>query len=230
MKAHERGFTLAEAVIAVAILAMLGGITVGAFARAMSSRERATAVTERYHSVRQAMARMTREISMAYLSQHRDCSEPRSLTIFLARRSGSGSRLDFTSFSHFKMRANAKESDQNELSYFIDNDPDDARLKHLMRREQGRIDERPQEGGTVQVLCDNVEDLSFEFYNAKSDQWSDDWDNTGADTRDRLPKYVAIKLVVKDHNGKPLTFHTKTRLFLKEANFIPGLGRGRCLE
>jgi general secretion pathway protein J len=224
----QRGFTLAEALIAVVILALLGGLTFGTFARAMSARDRATEITDRYHSVRQAMSRMAREISMAFLSQNRDCGEPRTRTIFLGKRANSGTRLDFTSFSHYKMRADAKESDQNELSYYVEHDPDHSDVKNLMRREQNRIDEKPEEGGTAQILAENVEELSFSFYDTKSDQWEDDWDNTAQDTRDRLPKYVKIKLVVKDHRGKPLAFETKTRIFVLKANYIPGFLQIPC--
>ena len=139
-------------------------------------------------------------------------------------------RLDFTSFSHFVMRADAKESDQNELSYFIENDPKNARQKNLMRREQNRIDERPTEGGVTQVMAEDVESFEFQFYDSKSDRWEDDWDSTGSDQRDRLPKYVSIKLTLRDSNKKELVFVTKTRVFIKEALNFPGLNFARCLE
>src|SRR5262245_4552515 len=121
----QRGFTLAEVLIAVAILAMIGVLTYGTFARAMEAREQAGRITERYHEIRQAMQRMSREISMAYLSEHKNCQEPRSETVFTANRTAGGSRLDFASFSHTKTAPDANESDQNELSYFIERDPDD---------------------------------------------------------------------------------------------------------
>ena len=52
----------------------------------MSARERATEITDRYHMVRQAMLRMIAEISMAFLSWHKDCADPRTSTIFLGKR------------------------------------------------------------------------------------------------------------------------------------------------
>lgn len=227
---HMRGFTLAEALITVAILAMIGALTFGTFAHAIDARDRATAITDRYHQIRQAMLRMTREISVAFLSVHKDCSEPRTNTVFLGKRASNGMRLDFTSFSHFKMKADANESDQNELSYFVANDKDHPKQRNLMRREQNRIDEHPEEGGVTQVLAENIDDLQFEFYDPKSDRWEDDWDSNNQNFRRRLPKYVSIKLTTKDATGKPEVFVTKTRIFLKDAISITGLGFAPCID
>lgn len=227
---NQRGFTLAETLIAVTILGMIGGLTFGTFSRAMEARRRASEITEHYHQVRQAMQRMSREISMAYLSEHKNCEEPRSGTIFTGKRASSGMRLDFTSFSHTKMTADANESDQNELSFYVDRDPNDAQKSVLMRREQARIDDEPDEGGVAEVLADNITSLSFEFYNPKDDRWENEWDSTNFDFRGRLPMFVKIELKTTDEHGREETFVTKTRVFLKTALLIPGGGFVKCPE
>lgn len=229
-RAAQRGFTLAEALIAVAILAMIGALTFGTFARAMDARDRATEITDRYHQLRQGLLRMSKEISMAFLSLHKDCADPRTNTIFLGKRASNGMRLDFTSFSHFKMRADANESDQNELSYYVEQDPNRTGHKNLMRREQHRIDEKAENGGDAQILAEDIDSLEFSFYDAKSDQWEDDWDNLSRDTKNRLPKFVKIKLTVKEPRGKEMSFETKTRVFLKDALNITGAGFSPCIE
>lgn len=229
-KAAARGFGLAEALVAMAILAMIGGLSFGTFGRVIDGRDRATAITERYHDVRQALQRMSRELSTAFLSMHKDCADPRTATLFETRRVSGGTRLDFTSFSHFKTVADANESDQNALSYFVDIDPIDTTRKSLMRREKVRIDEKPDEGGESQVLAEHVESLEFSFYDAKTDQWQDDWDAKSVDHRNRLPKFIKIVLKVRGPNDKELLFVTKTRLFLREAISIPGAGFSPCLE
>src|SRR5690606_10365498 len=97
--AHKpKGFTLAEVLIAVAILAMIGALSYGTLARAISARDRAEEITEFYHDIRQALTRMSREVSMAFLTTHYDCEDPRTQTLFKARSSMGGGRLDFTSF------------------------------------------------------------------------------------------------------------------------------------
>ncbi len=227
---RSRGFTLVEALIAVTILGFIGILTYGTFARAMQARDRAYAITSRYHQIRGAMQRMATELSMAFITAHKGCDDPRTETIFVAERSSHGMRIDFTSFSHFKIRADANESDQNELSYFVDTHPDDAQRTALFRREQIRIDEDPEEGGVEQVLAEDVTSLEFEFYDAKEDRWEDEWDSTNLDQKRRLPMFVAIKLKALDPRGDEEVFVTKTRIFLKNQLLIPMTGFAMCID
>lgn len=228
--ARQAGFTLAEAIVAVCILGLVGALTFGAFGRAMAARDQAETMTHFYHSVGQAMNRMAREIQMAFISQHRDCSDPRTDTIFRGQDSFNGMRLDFTAFSHFKTRANAKESDQEELSYFVDHDPDNPGQTDLMRREQAPIDDEPTKGGVVQVLCENVTDLEFKFYNHTDDRWDDEWDTKSSDYRGRLPMFVSIEMKVKDPAGKVEKFVTKTHIFLTHELSSFNLGFIKCAD
>lgn len=223
-RAGARGFSLFEALVAVSILAMIGVVSFGTVARSMDARERATAITDRYAELRQALARMSQEMSQAFLSMHKDYSDPRSQTLFTTRRAGGATRLDFTSFSHYKFMADANECDENVLSYFIDTDAHEPSKKNLMRREKIRIDEHPEEGGRAQVLAHDVTDLAFSFYDAKSDRWEETWDASSQDQRNRLPKYIKVTVTTGEHGGQKLKLSTKTRVFLKEAILIPGSG------
>jgi general secretion pathway protein J len=231
MRRHgQAGFTLAEAMIAVAILALIGVLTYSTFSNAMDARDQAMAITQRYHQIRQAMQRMATEISMAFITAHKGCDDPRTETAFVGKRSGNGMRLDFNSFSHFKMAADANESDQNELSYWVGRHPDDPDRTALMRREQARIDEEPDEGGIEQILAEDVTSLEFEFYDAKEDDWEDEWDTTSTDQKYRMPMFVSIRMKALGPNGEEETFVTKTRIFLKQQLLITGTGFSRCID
>ena len=227
---EQTGFSLMEVLISIAILAFIGAITFGTFSRALSSRERAEAISSHYHEIRQAMLRMAREISMAFLSEHRECEEPRTRTIFVGKRAEGGMRLDFTSFSHVRTLTDANESDQNELSYFIDQHPEHPSEAALFRREQNRIDEEPDEGGTTQLLAESISELRFEFYDAKEDEWEETWDTTSSDYRGRLPLFVAIHAKAKAPDGQDEEFVTKTRVFMKQPLLIPGSLFSKCVD
>jgi general secretion pathway protein J len=224
------GFTLIEALIAMGIFALIGLLAYGTFARAVAARERADAITSRYHQVRQAMQRMATEISEAYITAHKDCEEERTETIFKTRNAGSGMRLDFDSFARTPLRADANESDQCELSYWVDRHPDDPQRSVLFRREQARIDDDPEEGGVEQVLAEDVTELNFEFYDDKDDEWVDEWDSTNLDQKNRLPMFVKIELKALDPTGEEEKLVTKTRIFLRKDLLLMGMGFGRCPE
>ena len=225
-----RGFTLAETLIGVAILGLIGTLSFGTFASAVNSQQRAEAVSDKYHQIRQALLRMSREISQTFISEHRFCDDPRTKTLFVAKSASNGMRLDFTSFSHFKIGADQNESDQNELSYFVDSDPEDAQKLALMRREQNRIDEEPTEGGIVQVLAENISELRLQFYDPREDRWEDEWDTEDRDQKGRLPLFVNIELTVPVLGGKDEKYSTKTRVYLRDSLLIPGTGFSRCLD
>jgi general secretion pathway protein J len=218
VKRHTRGFTLAEVLVALSILAMIGMLSYGVFSRAMESRDRAEVITRHYHEIRQAMLRMSREISMAYLSCFYDVAERRTKTIFATQRAAAGMRLDFTSFSHFKMKADAHESDENELSYFVEPDHTHPGKSALIRREKNRIDDDPTKGGKEQVLAEGVTDLKFAFYDPKQDRWDDEWDSSASEHtgpgNPALPLFVRIELTTQSPAGKEEKFVTKTRLFM----------------
>ena len=228
--AQALGFTLMETLIAMAIMGMIGLLSFGTFSGAIAAREKAEKITSHYHQMRQALQRMSREISMAYISEHRDCDEPSTKTIFKGETSSNGMRLDFTSFSHVKTQVDANESDQNEISYFVDKDPNTKGAKALIRREANRVDEEPEEGGNENVLAENISDLEFEFYNQKEDRWERDWDSESRDYKNRLPLFVSIKLTTKDLHDKEETFVTKTRIMLPDIILIPGTGFGKCID
>ena len=225
---RQRGFTLAEVMVAMSILALIGGLTYGTFARAMKAREQAAEVTRHYHQIRQAMLRMSREISMAFISTHRDCDDPRTRTIFRVERRGGGDRLHFTSFSNYKMRPDANVSDQNELSYFVGRDPENSDQEVLLRRMDPRIDDEPDEGGKIEVLANNIKSIEFRFYDPKDDEWVDDWDANNQDFEDRLPMFVSIRAEVDGLDGKTEEFVTKTRVFLQQRLRILGTGFSAC--
>jgi general secretion pathway protein J len=227
---RSRGFTLTEVMISVAILAMIGMLVLGTVSRAMQARDKAQEITERYHEIRQAMQRMGKEISMAFISRNYNCADPRTKTIFAATGSTSGMRLNFTSFSHYKMRVDANESDQNELSYYVDANPDDPKNKALFRREQNRIDDEPDRGGREQILAEGITGLEFNFYDGKEKKWRDEWDTTKLDYRERLPMFVSIKLKALDPSGKEETFVSKTRVFITQRLVAQGVPTIPCVE
>lgn len=213
---HLAGFTLIEAMVSIAILAMISTMIWQGFSQTARNKLMIEEEADRYHVIRMALERMAREISMAYVSAQVN-DNPGLInvrTAFIGHDRSSGDRLDFTSFSHQRLYRDAHESDQNELSYFLTRDPDDGSTKVLARREQNRVDDRPLEGGRVQIMVEDVEDFQLEYYDIDTNEWQRHWDTTQISAQpNRLPLQVKIILTVPD-----LRDSRKEKVFATRAN------------
>jgi general secretion pathway protein J len=190
--------TLIEVMVAMTMFALVGALVYGGFSQTSRAKKTLETQLNRYHELRMAMERMVRELSMAYVSTHLNLSPSLQgmRTTFIGKGSSFGDRIDFTSVSHTRVYRDAKESDQNELSYFLTDAPD-GKGKVLARRMQPRIDEKPQEGGRVEILLSDVLEFELEYLDSATWEWTEDWDAvTGTGQTNRLPTQVRIKLTI----------------------------------
>ena len=214
----QLGLTLIEISMAVGILAIMATLTWGSIARSFDAYETVTDIDRRYHNVRVALNRMSSELSMAFLtanSRHRNTRIGRKwVTHFKVEPKGDFHEIHFVSFSHQILRRDAKESDQNEIAYFGERDPDDPDVMNLMRRESSIIDTEFDEGGRAYPLAEGITSFKLRLWNDRSQDWTDEWDTENSEFAGRLPGFVEITMTVKDENGKELKFVTKTRINL----------------
>ncbi|NOY92961.1 MAG: general secretion pathway protein GspJ [Deltaproteobacteria bacterium] len=215
------GITLMEAMIAITILTMVTTLVWGGFSQTARNKARVEADLGRMQEVRITLNRMVRELGQAYVSAQRNPNTilRTTVTAFIGLDHGDRDRIDFTSFSHRRLRRDAHESDQCELSYFVadDPDPDNRGQRVLARREQNRIDDDPQRGGHVQILAHDVVGFELEYLDPASGEWLRSWDTTqAAQQPNRLPSQVKILLTMRDprHHGRTLTYGTRAELRL----------------
>jgi general secretion pathway protein J len=213
---RQAGMTLIEVMIAMTMFAAVGALVYGGFSQTSRAKKQLETQLDRYHEIRVTLERMARELSMAYVSVHQNQSASLQTmkTILVGKDSGFGDRIDFTSFSHQRMYRDAKESDQNELSYFLAEAPD-GEGKVIARREQNRIDDRPQEGGRVEVMLENVLEFDVQYLDPTTWEWVQSWDtSSGISQTNRLPAQVKILITVpgiNDGKGREV-FGTRTTL------------------
>ena len=197
--------TLVEVLVAVTILGMVATVVFGGFSQTMRNKRRIEEQADRAHVVRVALERMVAELSMAYVSIHVNPNPALQTmnTCFIGGRSGRGHRIDFTSFSHRRLYRDAHESDQNELSYFITEHPDERSMLVLARREQNRVDDDPQTGGVTQILVEDVLELEMEYFDSTTSLWTDTWDTRSVTAQpNRLPTQVQIRLTLRDETAQ----------------------------
>jgi len=226
----KRGFTLLEVILAVAVLAVVGTMVYGGFSQTALNKARVEEDVEHSRIVHMALERMARELTMAFVSTHANPSLDLRVveTAFIGKNNGKDDRVDFTSFSHRRLYRNARESDQNEISYFVTQHPDDRDVQVLARREQNRIDEDPRRGGKSQILVENIEEFNLEYFDPLLSDWVQAWDTEDVLAQpNRLPTQIRILLSVKDprRRGETQTFGTRVTIpltyALNHANYNP---------
>jgi general secretion pathway protein J len=201
----RRGLTLIEVMVAMVIIAIVSTLIYTGFVQTARNKERVESELAREHEIRSGLDRIVRELQMAYVSAQINPSPALQVvnTCFVGSDFMAGSRIDFTSFSHQRLYRDAHESDQNELSYYLGDDPHDPGVKSLIRREQRRIDDDPRKGGEAAVLIANVRKFELGYLEPLTGQWLTTWDTTQAAMQpNRLPTQVRIKLTVPSIRGR----------------------------
>jgi len=216
MNRSRRGFTLLEVMIAVAVLGLIGGLTWKSFDAASDLKSRIERAEERDQTVRGAMNRIAREVSMAFLSEHYDTKRFRERpTRFVIKDGRREADLTFTSFGNERLAIDAKESDQALFEYKLGPDPDVSGRRNLYRRVKPILDEDPDRGGQTAVLAEDVVAFSVEAWDAKDRSWRPEWDsNSPQQTGILMPSRVKISLTVKDEQGKDRAYTTQSNIML----------------
>ncbi len=217
---RARGMTLLEVVVAIGILAMVAALIHGVIDSLSRGKKGEALRTERAHEGREAIGRMLRDLSSAYLSLHVPAVTAliTERTAFVGRNGVPFARVDFTAFAHKRTERDAPESDQAEVGYFVLPDPDVPEKMDLVRREQTPIDTDPLRGGVVNVVAENVSEFEVRFLEPLTDQWVEAWDSTQLSGQpNRLPLAVSVRLVLKGvGDGPAYSYMTKEFLPIQD--------------
>jgi len=204
-----------EVMIAIAVLAMIGGLTWKSFDGAWDLKQRVEHAEERDQTVRGALDRIAREVSMTFLSEHYDRKRFRQRPTLFRLKDGRGdANLLVTSFAHQRLHVDAKESDQAVFEYKLERD--DNGVQSLFRRVKPHIDEEPERGGEKAVLADDVIKFTVQAWDPKEREWRDEWDSNSPQRNGQvlIPPRVKIALTIKDEQGKEKTWVTQARIVL----------------
>ena len=206
------GFTLMEVVIALAITATMGVMTLGAFRQVDRAHELSRDQGDRYAGARLALSRLSREVSMAFLSEHYDHNRftRERPTLFLGREDD----LLFCTFAHERLARDARESDQSVVEYTLEADPDHAGQSALFRREKVRFDEEPDRGGKKDLVADHLSSLRIRYWDPKKNDWVREWSTRSVDHPLDLPSRVRFELELVLADGRKEKLSTETRIAL----------------
>ncbi len=226
-KHNALGLTIIEVLMAVVVLSMVSITIWTATSQTSRTREVVMASHDRLHQVRVTFDFLTRDLTSAFLSKHRATSMPTHDTIFIGEDHGGEDRLDFASFTHQRRYLDVDESDQCEVGYFVEDDPEKMGKKNLIRRESPVLDENALEGGQYLVILEDVAGFDLEYFDFSMNEWQKEWDTTQATGEmNALPHQVRIKLIVHNRRGEEVTYGTQIPIPMRtpiyRPPFIPG--------
>jgi general secretion pathway protein J len=219
MRTRERGFTLIELMVAIAILALMMLVGWGVTNQMSKAKKKYGAEQDRWREARLAMSRMTRDFSMAYLGGNEDRTREVTRTFFIGEPESDIDTVRFSTFVHTPLYADANESDQTVVSYAAEPDLVDRRKTNLVRHESRRLsgDKQEQTKGATEILFSDVAKLELGYWDVRTKEWRDTWSSAGSDVNaNRLPDRVRIKISFLDENGKEITLTTQARVYLQE--------------
>jgi general secretion pathway protein J len=213
---QSRGMTLFEVIVAIGILAMVA-VLIGGVVTSLSRGKTGEGMrAERARQGREAVERIVRDVSSAYLSTHVPVVQAliTGKTAFVGRSSTPFDRVDFTAFAHKRTERDAPESDQAEVGYFVVPDPAVTDKMDLVRREQTPIDFDPLKGGTINVVAEDISVFDLRFLEPQTSQWIETWDSMQVSGQpNRLPLAISVRLVLKGVGGGP-PYSYATKVFL----------------
>jgi len=206
-----RGMTLVEVLIAVGITAGMGLMTLGAFRQVDRANELVREQGDRTAAARVALSRLSRELSMAFVSEHYDRKQFRERpTLFVGRED----ELLFTTMAHERLYRDAKESDQAVVAYALESDPDHSGEEALFRREKVRLDDEPDRGGRTDLVADRITAFRLQYWDATKKEWVREWSTRATDRMNELPVRVRIELETALPGGRTQKFVTEARVEL----------------
>jgi general secretion pathway protein J len=126
---------------------------------------------------------------------------------------GTEEKVDFASFSHVRYLKDAPEADFGEIGYSLeDNKEEEGGGKILVRRESKLLDDKPDEGGTLEPLVEGVKEIHFSYFDPKKNDWIKNWDSSQLENSNPLPRAVKLKSRCKTLERRSLQLFDDCRI------------------
>lgn len=223
---NSAGMTLVEVIMALAVFAVLLTVTIGSLSSINRSKKAMDDYQDVYLVAQSMIRRMTRELQLATcdIDSNTRCSQGKGI-IHPPDSGAQGNRptLQATSSSlntpssitFLAMDAGQFMGEKQshvgmvQIAYRLAREKQDDKLFTLVREEIPYI--LPAEDAYKQSLifpvAKNVVDMSFEFYDLASGQWSDQW-GTEKSIKTSLPSLIRLTMTLRSADGFDVPFQT----------------------
>ena len=183
---QSAGFTLVELIVAVTLTVLVAGSTVAILRSTSAACRRADKQLELQQQARAGVLAIATALRNAQRQSDKETTLE-GLDDWLGDMPAD--RVRFFTVSHKTVRLGQPESDVKECEFFLSK-PTNDRLSALMRRTDPTQNERPDGGGVVELVAENVLGLNLTYHDGTG--WRDDWpENTRG-----WPVAIRIELAV----------------------------------
>ncbi len=199
----DEGFTLLEVLLAIVIGVIILTVLYASFFQVLKAKDSVEDTLELYHETSIVFSKITEDLQAAYPRGmvYSDTTSAASLPYFIGKKEGDHATLSFTSLSR-EPNTNSKDSDQAEISYYLEPIPNSA-LFFLMRRENPSIG--TDSGSTQYPISERVVEFKVAYVSGSGELIVDEWDSTQTGS---LPKAVEIELTMRPPGGEDLKFRS----------------------
>lgn len=200
----QKGFTLLEVIVAVAILALMAGIV---FSVVLGSAGRSRALAEEMELRQTAgsiLNLMAEDIKGAY-------SPPGSVPFFLGRdefnRENPADSVDLVTTAVLPVNPSTVFGDLAEVGFNLIHEAD-SDVGTLYRREHAPPEDPGDDGGESFEMSDRVLSLNLRYFDGEN--WNDEWDSrdeASGSMTGKIPSEVEIEITMEDR-GSIVTLRT----------------------
>lgn len=190
----ESGLSLIEVMVAMAILGVMATMAFMSMQGMIRGQELSESIDEANRGGTLILSKMRKDLQSAFVVTSKDMI-PQNEAVKYAFV-GSETQIDFVSFANVRYFKNQKESEIVELGYLLKADSEINGVYKLYRRHSAKVDDKPNEGGRLDLLASNVSSLRFEYYDYNSKEYKTEWDTSSGGNTRNLPKAVKVTLVL----------------------------------
>lgn len=218
----ERGFTLLEVLVALAIFAMILAILFGTYAASVERAERTRERAQVYHEARVLLELMANDLRATYISEpveqaQQSMQQPKTRNYTFIGEDFEEDRLPSDKLTLYaflpSIRPDTPEAEVCRIAYSLEPKAPPAQGKLLFRRVNCSLDPEATEEEHVFALTDLARGLGFTYYDEQGHERSA-WDSRDGQAGKRLPARIKIMLILVDNRGFIRPFEQLTDVVL----------------